>query len=70
MAMRAEHRLKSAALHRQWWRLHLSEKILAHPTPQKSWYLKSLKLFFLDKLCQVKMGAGGGIYLHVWFFSS
>ena len=26
MAMSAEHRSKFAALHRQWWRLHMSEK--------------------------------------------
>ena len=26
MAMNAEHRSKFAALHRQWWRLHMSEK--------------------------------------------
>ena len=28
MAMSAEHRSNFAALHRQWWRLHMSEKIL------------------------------------------
>ena len=27
MAKSAEHRLKFAALHRQWWRLHMSEKL-------------------------------------------
>ena len=26
MAMSAEYRLKFASLHRQWWRLHMSEK--------------------------------------------
>ena len=26
MAMSAEHRSKFAVLHRQWWRLHISEK--------------------------------------------
>jgi hypothetical protein len=28
-ALSAEHRLKFAALHRQWWRLHISEKLLS-----------------------------------------
>ena len=28
MAMSAQHRQKFAAFHRQWWRLHMSAKIL------------------------------------------
>ena len=43
MTMSAEYRLKFAAFHRQWWRLHMSEKFSSgtktpqnkqlHPTP-------------------------------------
>ena len=35
MAMSAEHRSKFVALHRQWWRLHMSEKFLSGPKNTK-----------------------------------
>ena len=34
MAMIAEHRSKFAALHRQWWRLHMSEKFSSETNKQ------------------------------------
>ena len=53
MAMSAEHRSKFAALHRQWWRLHMSYKFSSgtkNPKQTKNFtQISSEAVWFLDR---------------------
>ena len=44
MAMSAEHRSKFAALHREWWRLHIGEKFSSGIRKSK----QNKKIYILD----------------------
>ena len=65
MAMSAEHRSKFAALHRQWWRLYMSENFRSGKKPQTN---KIFALYLHEKMhCHVILRQ---TRLHAYFLSS